>query len=186
MSSGFAGAWWAFALRGSVAVLFGLLIVIWPGLALFTLPLLITLLGAYILIDGIVTIVAANGTSAGRKWPLIVEGALGVLAGVVAITIPQVAGLAVIYVVAAWAVLSGMSKVASAIRGRTDHERLVVASGVLSMIFGVVLAVLPGTGLLALVWAVGIYAMATGIAFIAYSYRLRLKGLWRGESGRAA
>lgn len=185
-SSGFGGAWWAFALRGLVAVLFGLLILIWPGLALFTLPLLITLLGAYILIDGIVTIVSGSRASGGRKWLLIVEGALGVMAGVVAIALPEIAGLAVIYVVAAWAVLSGISKIASAMRGRTDHDWLVVASGVLSVIFGIVLAILPGTGLLALVWAVGIYAIATGVAFIAYSYRLRVKGLWRGESGRTA
>ena len=84
-----------------VAVLFGLLIDIWLGFALYTLPLLITLLGAYILIDGIVTIVAGTRASGGRKWLRLVEGALGVLAGVVAIALPGVAGLAVLYVVAA-------------------------------------------------------------------------------------
>lgn len=171
-------------MRGLVAVLFGLLLIIWPGLALFTLPLLILFLGAYILIDGIVTIVAGTRSSGGRKWLLLIEGALGVLAGVVAIALPGVAGLAVLYVVAAWAVLSGISKIASAIRGRAEHEWLMVASGVLSVIFGVVLAILPGAGLLALVWAIGIYAVAVGLAFIAYSYRLRVQELRRSESGR--
>ena len=73
-SSGPSGSWWAFALRGLVAVLFGLLVIIWLGFARYTLPLLSTLLGAYILIDGIVTVVAgtrdpggAGGTIARRK-----------------------------------------------------------------------------------------------------------------------
>ena len=70
-----------------------------------------------------------------------------------------IAGLAVIYVVAAWAMLSGLSKIASAVRGRTAHEWLMVASGVLSVIFGIILAFLPGAGVLAPVWVIGIYAM---------------------------
>ncbi len=183
-SGGLGGSWWAFALRGLVAILFGLLIIIWPGLALFTLPLLILLLGAYILIDGIVTIVAGARASGARRWLLLVEGAFGVLAGVVAIALPRVAGLAVLYVVAGWAILSGISKIASAIRGRIGHEWLMVASGVLSVIFGVVLAILPGAGLLAFVWVIGIYAIAVGIAFIAYAYRFRIRELQRGESRR--
>ena len=183
-SSGSSGSWWAFALRGLVAGLFGLLVIIWPGLALVTLPLLVTLLGAYILIDGIVTIVAGARASGVRKWLRLVEGALGVLAGVVAIARPGVAGLAVLYVVAAWAVLSGISKIASAIRGRVEHEWLMVVSGVITVIFGVVLAFLPGTTLLALVWVIGIYAIAIGLAFIAYSYRLRVRELGRSERTR--
>ena len=183
-SFGSSGSWWAFALRGLVAGLFGLLVIIWPGLALVTLPLLVTLLGAYILIDGIVTIVAGARVSGVRKWLRLVEGALGVLAGVVAIARPGIAGLAVLYVVEAWAVLSGISKIASAIRGRVEHEWLMVVSGVITVIFGVVLVFLPGTTLLALVWVIGIYAIAIGLAFIAYSYRLRVRELARSESTR--
>ena len=171
-------------MRGLVAGLFGLLVIIRPGLAFVTLPLLVTLLGAYILIDGIVTIVAGARASGVRKWLRLVEGALGVLAGVVAIARPGVAGLAVLYVVAAWAVLSGISKIASAIRGRVEHEWLMVVSGVITVIFGVVLAFLPGTTLLALVWVIGIYAIAIGLAFIAYSYRLRVRELGRSERTR--
>ena len=144
------GSWWAFALRGLVAVLFGLLIIIWPGFALFTLPLLITLLGAYILIDGILTVIAAVSPSEGRRWLQLVEGVLGILAGVVALVQPGIAALAMLYLVVAWAVLSGLSKIASAIRGRTEHGWLMVASGVIIVVFGVVLVFLPGTGLLAL------------------------------------
>lgn len=177
MTSGYSGSWWAFALRGLVAVLFGLLVVIWPGLTLFTLPLLILLLGAYILIDGIVTVVAAMRSSERRRWLLLVEGILGIVAGLVAVAQPGIAGLAVLYAVAIWAVLSGISKIASAIRGRTEHEWPMVASGVISVIFGVVLVFLPGTSLLTLVWVIGVYAVALGIAFIAYSYRLRVREL---------
>jgi uncharacterized membrane protein HdeD (DUF308 family) len=78
---------------------------------------------------------------------------------------------------------SGLCKRASAIR---SYEWLMVASGVLSVIFSVILAFLPGAGLLALVWVIGIYAIATGIAFIAYSYRLRIQELRRSEGSRVA
>ena len=170
-------------MRGLIAVLFGLLVIIWPSLALFTLPLLITLLSLYILVDGGVTLVGAMRSSERRRWLLLIEGLLGVLAGLVTLFRPGLAGLAVLYVVAAWAILSGLSKIASALRGRAEHEWLVVASGVITVIFGVVLIFLPGAGLLALVWVIGIYAIALGIAFIAYSYRLRVGELGRGESG---
>lgn len=115
---------------------------------------------------------------------LLVEGILGILAGLVAIFQPGIAALAVLYLVAVWAVLSGLSKVASAVRGRAVHEWLMMASGVISVIFGVVLVFLPGAGPLALVWVVGIYAIAVGAAFITYSYRLRVRELRRSESGR--
>ena len=183
MASGIGGSWCAFALRGLIAVLFGLLVIIRPSLALFTLPLLITLLSLYILVDGVVTLVGAMRSSERRRWLLLIEGLLGVLAGLVTFFRPGLAGLAVLYVVAAWAILSGLSKIASALRGRAEHEWLVVASGI-TVIFGVVLIFLPGAGLLALVWVIGIYAIALGIAFIAYSYRLRAGELGRGESGR--
>jgi uncharacterized membrane protein HdeD (DUF308 family) len=164
--------WWALVLRGLVAMLFGLLIVIWPGFALYTLPLLITLLGAYILIDGIVIIVVGIRASGVRRWLTLIEGALSILAGVIALILPNTAGLAVLYVVAAWTALNGLSRIASAVQGRTEHGWLMVISGVISVLFGVVLVFLYGTGLLALVWVIGIYAIALKIAFIAYGYRL--------------
>lgn len=167
------GSWWTFALRGLLAVLFGLLVILWPGFALYTLPLLITLLGAYILIDGILTVIAAVRPSEGRRWLPLIEGVLGILAGIVALVQPGTAALAVLYLVAAWAVLSGLSKIGSAIRGRTGHGWLMVASGVITVVFGVVLVFLPGASLLALVWVIGIYAIAVGIAFIVFGFRTR-------------
>jgi uncharacterized membrane protein HdeD (DUF308 family) len=73
------------------------------------------------------------------------------LVGVVALVRPRIAALAVLYLVAAWAVLSGLSKIASAIRGRTGHGWLMVASGVITVVFGEVLVFLPGASLLALI-----------------------------------
>jgi uncharacterized membrane protein HdeD (DUF308 family) len=95
------------------------------------------------------------------------------LVGVLALVRSGIAALAVLYLVAAWAVLSGLSKIASAIRGRTEHGWLIVASGVITVVFGVVLVFLPGASLLALVWVMGIYAIAVGIAFIALGFRTR-------------
>lgn len=115
-----------------------------------------------------------------------VEGALGVLAGVVAIAWPRLAGLAIIYVVAAWAVLSGISKLASTIwhRRQIEHAWLMVVSDMITVIFGIVLALLPGAGLPAFVWVTGTYAIAIGILFLIYSYWLRVRELQRSESGR--
>src|SRR5919199_3395796 len=93
------GTWWAFALRGLFAVFFGLLVIIWPNLALFTLPLLLALLGLYILIDGIIAIVGAMRSSERRRWLLLVEGILGILAGLIALFRPGIAALAVLYLV---------------------------------------------------------------------------------------
>lgn len=157
-------------MRGLAAALFGLLVVIWPGLALFAFSSIITLLGIHILIDSIVTIIAAMRSSERRRWLLLIEGILGIVAGLVAVAQPGIAGLALLYVVAAWAILSGISKITSAVRGRVEHEWLMVASGLISVIFGVVLVFLPGTGLLALVWVIGVYAIAIGTAFIVYAY----------------
>jgi uncharacterized membrane protein HdeD (DUF308 family) len=180
-SSGSRGA---FALRGLFAVFFGLLVIIWPNLALFTLPLLLALLGLYILIDGIIAIVGAMRSSERRRWLLLVEGILGILAGLIALFRPGIAALAVLYLVAVWAILSGVSKIVSAIRGRVEHEWLMVASGLITVLFGVVLIFLPGAGLLALVWLIGIYALALGAAFIAYSFRLRGREAQNSQGSR--
>jgi uncharacterized membrane protein HdeD (DUF308 family) len=167
-----AGNWWALALRGLAAVLFGLAALLWPGPALFV---LVIFFGAYALMDGVLAIVAGIRGSEGRRWLLLGEGALGVLAGLVALFWPGISVLVLLYVIAFWAILTGALKVVTAIslRREIDNEWLMGLSGVFSVLFGVLLAVLPGVGLLSVVWLVGIYAVVFGVALIVLGFRVR-------------
>jgi uncharacterized membrane protein HdeD (DUF308 family) len=164
--------WWALLLRGIAAVLFGLAALFWPGLTLFV---LIVFFGAYTLVDGIFAIVAALRGSGSRRWLLLAEGVLGVLAGLIAFFWPGITALVLLYVIAAWAIFTGILKVVMAIwlRREIENEWLMVLSGVLSVLFGVILAVLPGVGLLSLVWLIGIYALIFGVALIVLGFRVR-------------
>jgi uncharacterized membrane protein HdeD (DUF308 family) len=167
-----AGNWWALLLRGIAAVLFGLAALFWPGLTLFV---LVVFFGAYALVDGIFALVAGIRGSGGFRWLLIVEGALGVIAGLVALFYPGVTALVLLYVIAIWAIITGVLEVVTAIslRREIENEWLMGLGGVISVIFGIILAVLPGVGLLSLVWLIGIYALIFGIALIVLSFRVR-------------
>ena len=160
-----AGNWWALLLRGIAAVLFGLAALFWPGLTLFV---LIVFFGAYALVDGILAIMAGIRGSEGSRWLLLAEGVVGVLAGLVAFFWPGMTALVVLFVISAWASVTGLLKVVMAIafRRKIENEWLMGLSGVLSVVFGVILGVLPGVGLLSLVWLVGIYALIFGVALI--------------------
>jgi uncharacterized membrane protein HdeD (DUF308 family) len=167
-----AGNWWALLLRGIAAVLFGLAALFWPGL---TLVVLIVFFGAYALVDGVFAIVAGIRGSEGSRWLLLAEGVLGVLAGLVAFFWPGMTAMVLLFLISAWAIFTGLLKVVMAIafRRRTENEWLMGLSGVLSVLFGVVLAVWPGAGLLSLVWLVGIYALIFGVALIVLGFRAR-------------
>ena len=137
--------------------------------------MLVLLFGAYALVDGVFAIVAGVRGSQGHRWLLLAEGALGVLAGLIAFFWPGLTALALLYVIALWAIFTGVVEVVMAIRLRREMENewLMALSGVLSVVFGLILAVLPGVGLLSLVWLIGIYALAFGIALIVLGFRVR-------------
>ena len=162
-------------MRGIAAVLFGLAALFWPGLTLFV---LIVFFGAYALVDGILAIVAGIRGSLGSRWLLLAEGVLGVLAGLVAFFWPGMTALVLLFVISAWAIFTGLLKVVMAIAFRREVENawLMGLSGALSILFGVILAVLPGAGLLSLVWLVGIYALIFGVALIVVGFRARGHG----------
>ena len=178
-----AGNWWALLLRGIAAVLFGLAALFWPGLTLYV---LVIFFGAYVLVDSVFAIAAGIRGSGGRGWLLLAEGVLGVLAGLVALFWPGISALVLLYVIAAWAIFTGILKVVMAIslRREIENEWLMILSGVLSVVFGVVLGALPGVGLLSLVWLVGIYALIFGVALIVLGFRVR--GHRRENSGEVS
>jgi len=159
------GTWWAMVLRGIVAVLFGLAALFWPGLTLFV---LLVCFGVYATVDGLLAIVAGIRASGGRRWLLLAEGALGVLAGLVVLFWPGTTALVVVYVISAWAIFTGLLKVVMAVAFRREIESgwLMILGGVLSMVFGVILGAMPGAGLVTLVWLIGIYALILGVALV--------------------
>ena len=166
--------WWAIALRGLFAVLFGIAAFIWPGL---TLAVLVILWGAYALVDGIFNLVAAFRAAQMKMtwWPLVLEGILGIAAGVVAFFWPGITALALLFLIAAWAILTGIVEIIAAVRLRhaISGEWLMGLAGVLSILLGIILIVAPGAGAIAVVWTIGAYALIFGIVLIALGFRLR-------------
>jgi uncharacterized membrane protein HdeD (DUF308 family) len=177
-----APSWGVLALRGLVAILFGLAALFWPGLVL---AVLIVFFGAYALVDGVLAIIAAFRSSgrSRRRTLLLIEGVIGILFGLVALIWPNHTALALLYIIALWAILSGIARVVMAImlRREIENEWSVALSGVLSVILGIVLLLVPGAGLLAYTWLIGLLALALGIALIYYAFRVR--GQRRSGSG---
>jgi uncharacterized membrane protein HdeD (DUF308 family) len=165
--------WWAVALRGVVAVLFGIMALIWPSI---TLLVLVVLFGAYALVDGVVTLGSAIfGPNRGRRGWLIVEGIADIVIGVITLAWPGITTLVLLWVIAAWALVTGIMEIVAAIRLRREMrgEWLLALGGVLSVVFGILLVVWPATGALTLIALIGIYAIVFGVALIGLGWRLR-------------
>jgi uncharacterized membrane protein HdeD (DUF308 family) len=162
--------WWAIALRGLLAVLFGLAAFFWPGISLVV---LVALFGAYALVDGIFAIVSAFKTK--DWWPLLLEGAAGIAAGALTFLWPGITALALVYVIAAWAIVTGIFEIIAAVRLRKEieNEWLLGLGGLASVVLGVIMIAAPGAGALGLVWAIGAYALVFGVTLIALGFRLR-------------
>lgn len=166
--------WWAVAIRGVVAILFGLAAFIWPGL---TLAFLIALFGAYAFVDGVFAIVAAFRAAERnvRWWPLAVEGVLGILAAIAVVVWPGLTALALLYLIAAWAIVTGIFEVIGAVQMRDAGGSALVLglAGVASVIFGIILVIFPGAGALAVLWLIGTYAIIFGGLLLGLAWQFR-------------
>lgn len=167
--------WWAVLLRGLLGVTFGIFTFIWPGLSLASLVLLY---GAFAFSDGVLGLVSAvRGQSEDRapRWATILRGLLGLGAGIVTILWPGITAVALLYVIAAWAVAGGVLEIVSAVRLRRAirGEWALALSGLLSIALGVLLMVFPVAGALALVLWVGAYVFVMGALLIVLGVRLR-------------
>jgi uncharacterized membrane protein HdeD (DUF308 family) len=182
MLSALSENWWALALRGFLAVLFGFAALFLP---LDTLAAVGRAFGAYAILEG--TLVVLIGMRGARyRGAFIGEGASGVVAGLVILAWPGITALVLLYVVAIWAILSGVAEMIAAVllRREIEGEWALFLVGVLSVALGAAMAFLPGVGLPSLVWLVGVYALAVGVALVALAFRVR--GLQRRERGRVA
>ncbi len=166
--------WRALALRGLVALLFGLVVLFWPDLILAVLSLLF---GIYALVDGGVVLVPVLRTTdrGRRRWLPLAEGAVGVIAGLIALLWPGMTPSGLLYVIVAWAVATGILKIATTImlRGEVENRWLLAGSGALSVLFGAVLAALVGSDLPSLAPFIGVFAVVVGLALIVFALRTR-------------
>ncbi len=172
--------WWNVALRGSIALLYGVLIFVWPAISLLA---LMYLFGAYALVDGIFAMVAAvRAARRERKWwPLALAGIAGVAAGLLTFAWPGITALTLLYFIAFWAVLTGVSCIAWAIqlRKEIEGEWLLALGGVMAIFFGLVFIIFPGAGALTVIWLIGAFSTAFGIVMLTLAFRL-----YRWQSGR--
>ena len=166
--------WWGFAIRGIVALFFGLAAFIWPRL---TLNILVALFGAFVFIDGILSIITAFGHKAeySQWWLLLLEGVASVLIGIFAFTWPGITALFLILLIAFWALATGILEIVAAIwlRKIIAGEWGLALSGILSVVFSLILLLRPSAGALAVIWVIGLYAIFFGLLLLYLAFKLR-------------
>jgi uncharacterized membrane protein HdeD (DUF308 family) len=166
--------WWALLLRGVLGMAFGAFAMAMPAAAF---AVIVLGFGAYALVDGLFNIVAALRDARGERgwWALLLSGVAGVLAGMVTFAAPALASLVLLYLIAGWAMLTGVLEITTAIRLRKQitGEWLMALSGALSIAFGVLIMVAPLAGALAVVLLIGGYAFISGVVLLGLGLRLR-------------
>jgi uncharacterized membrane protein HdeD (DUF308 family) len=178
--------WWMLVLRGVLAIVFGLVALLWPALTLFV---LVIMFGVYAIVDGVVAVMAAglsHTKDSPRWWVFLLEGLVSIGAGVAALLLPRLAALTLVLLIAAWAVVTGILEIAAAIRLRREinNEWLLGLGGLLSVILGIVLFVQPAAGAIAVIWTLAVYSQIFGILLIALGIRLKTRHLPRNPEAR--
>ena len=165
----FAKNWWVLLIRGILAVMFGVMAFALPGL---TIVALVLLYGAYALVDGI-TALFVGGSS--RAWWLVLVGFLGIIVGLYAFSYPGITAVALLYLIAVWAIARGFFEILAAIQLRKEisNEWTLIGGGIISILLGVVLFANPAAGAVAMIWVIGAYALVFGIMMIVLAFRLR-------------
>jgi uncharacterized membrane protein HdeD (DUF308 family) len=160
---------WSLALRGVIAIVFGVLAILWPAVTLVALALLF---GAYALVSGVAEIFAAfrRQPDATRRTALVLAGVLSVAAGIVALVWPGVTALALVVIVGVWAVVTGALEIWAATR--LPGQWLSLLFGVVTMLIGVLVLIRPGIGAVALALTIGAYAIVAGALMLAESWRI--------------
>ena len=168
-----ARSWWTFILRGVLAILFGLVCLLFPPVAVLGLA---TLFGFWLIVDGAAGLTSAWGARrSGHWWVALLEGIAGLIAGVLAILWPAITALVLVLLVGAWAIGTGAMEIWMAIRLR-EHirgELFMGIAGLISILFGLYVIVFPGAGILSVLWLIAIFAFAFGVSLIALGWRLR-------------
>ncbi len=173
MSAALARNWWAVALRGVLAILFGIVALLTPGVVLLSLALAF---GVYLLADGVLAIVSAiRAARAHERWGLLLaEGVLNIAMGLLALLFPVGAAFGFVLATAAWAIVSGVMMAGAGFRLEARRGRVwLILGGIVSTIWGVMILLAPVLGAVVLTWWLGAYAFAFGVALLVLAFRLR-------------
>jgi uncharacterized membrane protein HdeD (DUF308 family) len=164
--------WWVMLLRGLLAIAFGLAALFIPGAVAIA---LVIVFGAWAFVDGAFALAAAFSHNAQHRWFLLFEGIVGIAAGLVVWFYPGLAGLTLLFVIAWWAIITGVLEVVYAIQLRKELQGdwLYILAGIASVVFGALVLYRPGAGALAVLWIIATYALVFGVLLIAFSLRLR-------------
>ncbi len=164
--------WVALVVRGIAAIIFGLLALLMPGI---TILVLVVLFGIYALIDGVISFIAAFRTGVRSHWPLLLEGIVGVLAGILTLVWPNITAIVLSYLIGFWAIITGVFEIIAAIRlwRVFGHEWVLLLSGIISLVFGFFVLAVPLAGALAIVIWIAVYALFFGVLLIGFGLRLR-------------
>jgi uncharacterized membrane protein HdeD (DUF308 family) len=164
-----ASQWWILALRGLLAVIFGVLALMWPGP---TLAALVLFFAAFAIVDGILALVVGFRS---KWWGVALLGLLGITAGILTFMRPGITALALLYLIAGWAIVRGVFEIVGAIqlRRELENEWLLILSGLASIAFGVLVLVYPGAGALSIVWLIGAFAIWIGLLMLFLAFRLK-------------
>jgi uncharacterized membrane protein HdeD (DUF308 family) len=174
------------ALRGALAIVIGVIALVWPRLTLLS---VVWLWGSYALVDGVFAAFAAV-RAAGHLQPwlmLLLRGVTGIAAGIIAFVWTRMTAIVLVYLIAAWAIVAGIFEIVATLRLRQviEGEWLLGLSGALSILLGLLIIVMPGAGLLAWVWMIGVYALVCGVVLLALAFRLRALGAASSQRGTA-
>ena len=162
--------WWWILVRGIAAILFGIAAFAWPGLTIWA---LVMLFAAYAIVDGASMIVF--GRRLGNWFWYALAGLVSMAAGVIAIAWPGITSMALLWVIAAWAILSGIFQIMSGIeiRKAVEGEWVLYVGGALAILFGLMLFFRPGAGALSVVWLIGTFMILFGILQVILSFKLK-------------
>lgn len=170
--------WWVVLVRGVLLVTLGVMAFAWPGPTALAIAVLF---GAFLLVDGVMEIaegIAERRTSSSWGW-LVAQGVLAVIAGLLALIWPGITALVLLYLVAFWAIVAGIAGIAAGLRLRranSSHWGWFLAAGILGVLFGIVLVIRPGEGIVSLLWLVAVWAIIAGITMIIGSFWVRNAG----------
>ncbi|MDB9375433.1 HdeD family acid-resistance protein [Nodularia sphaerocarpa] len=174
MGTRLARNWWTVALRGAIAIIFGLAALFWPDI---TLTALVLIFAAFVLVSGVLLAAAAfrDGLTHTHGWLMLLEGAIGIAIGIMAFIWPGITALVLLYLIAAWAIVTGVLEIIAAIQVRKEieNEWLLAIAGIASVLFGLLLILWPIAGALAILWIIAAYAIIFGILLLILAFRLR-------------
>ncbi len=162
--------WWWILVRGLAAILFGIAAFAWPGLTIWA---LVILFAGYAIVDGASMIVF--GRRLGNWFWYALAGLASMAAGVVAIAWPGITAMALLWVIAAWAILSGIFQIMAGmeIRKEVEGEWVLYVGGALAILFGLILFFRPGAGALSVIWLIGTFMILFGILQVVLAFKLK-------------